>query len=338
MKVRYLIIPLALVLAVLAVATSFGAPADYPGGLTLYYQTIINNGTRLFQRPILTLNGGFTCADDKANGRTVCALTAPTASATPTRTATSAPTSTPAAPTPTGTPTVLPTIAPPSTPVPGAPAFEDSATSQGNGTCTTFPVAATAPSLALLDVLLHSNSVTVSGTPTYGGMNMTLVSGPINGGATASSYLYKLQLPPSGTQSVVICFSGVVNYVVGASTYTSAYVSGSAVTDTAGSPSVTVSSASGHLVHDSLSMSISALGAPNPVAGSGQTQRFNLMQAPSYFGASSDKAGSASTTLTWSSAFPYNTFVFSQIGIDLAVPTATPTATPTSTPTPTPTP
>lgn len=347
MRTRYIIVPVAITAAVMAVATSFGAPADYPGGsLQLFYQTIINNGRTLFQRPILAFNGNFTVTDDKPNGRTIVTLTGPTVTPVPTHTLTPLPTSTAGPTAVPSTPTPLPTIAPPATPVSGAPVFTDQSIGQGNGMCANFTMVTSAPSLVICDADLHSNSVTVSGSPTYSATPLALVSGPINGGPAASAYMYKLKDPPSGNQPVVFCFSGTVNYVVACSAYTNAATTGTPVTDIVKPASVTVSSAVGHLVHDTLSMGVSAVGAPFPIPGAGQNQRYNVTQGVSYFGAGSDKNGALSTTMAWTMPTPFFNYNLAQIGVDIIPPTPTltptltptPTATPTSTPTPTPTP
>jgi len=312
---------------VLAAAGVFGAPADYPpSGLELFYQTIVNGGRTLFQRPTLVLNGGVVCTDDKPNNRTVCNIATPVPSFTPTRTPTA--TATPTSAPPTATPTLTPTIGPSPTvtPTPAAGQVFLISTSVPQSSCnSSFSLVhspASAPSLILVDVLYgySGSAITLSGTPTYGGTPMTLVSGPIvgtSGPQHVAAYVYKLESPPNGAQTVAGawmttvsgCTIGVRSY--GGTAVSSATGSPVTATGTTSPASVTVSSAANHLVHDAMVDFQSPFILPT--AGAGQTKAYQGVLG-SLIGQGSNAPGTASVLMTWAVS---SVQAWADIGIDI---------------------
>lgn len=153
------------------------------------------------------------------------------------------------------------------------------------------------PTLALLNITFLNASATVAGA-TYGGLAMTAVSGPVRNGLV-TAYIYKLESPPAGAQTVNFVLDGFgFSRKGGLTTYTGTAPSsalGTAATANGSStaPSVAVTSASGELVHDCL-----AWASNTATVGAGQTERYNV--PPDTIGiASSTEAGAVSVTMSW---------------------------------------
>lgn len=193
---------------------------------------------------------------------------------------------------------------------------------------TSYPISATAAGV-LIDA---SNTVTGLGTPvtishttgtganrlmlvgisqknrtvtsvTYGGTPLTLV-GDNNINANARIAIFYLLNPPSGTASVQVNFSSApdMGAVVNVTTYTGVNQSmplGTFVSNQAQSatPSLTVTSATGELVYDVISI---RNGNSTPAAG--QTQGWNINSGSEMTGAGSTKAGAASTVMSWTNS------------------------------------
>jgi uncharacterized repeat protein (TIGR01451 family) len=169
--------------------------------------------------------------------------------------------------------------------------------------------------LLLVGVSFQKNGVTdrqVS-TVTYSGQSLTRAGfGQNAADAEDRAEIWYLMNPPSGTANVVVTMTGASNpesIVVGATTFTGVHQTtplgtavGTGVPDGsgAGSPSVTVASATGQLVFDTVAVDQGATLSEN----SGQTQRWDVSTGTGTEdtrGAASTKAGAASVTMAWTS-------------------------------------
>ena len=146
---------------------------------------------------------------------------------------------------------------------------------------------------------------------TYGGQNLTLL-GSANLPNAESADIWYLLAPPVGTASVVVTLTGSCHFVAGATDYfgvDQATPLGTLVTATGNSstPSLTVASAAGQLVIDSLI----AQGDVAPIApsGPGQTQLWSQTTGTSAgdaLGGGSDQAGASSVTMSWTQSSAKN--------------------------------
>ncbi len=153
------------------------------------------------------------------------------------------------------------------------------------------------PSLAVVGVMLADTGATVS-TVTYGGQLMTLIRSD-NWTSLAKTWLYRLASPPAGAQTVTVTLSAADDKVAGAITVTGSDTSTpisnhAGATGNSATPSVTVTSASGELVVDTVTLFEGGTWTP----GAGQTERWDRQQTP-VSGAGSTEAGAASVTMSW---------------------------------------
>ena len=117
----------------------------------------------------------------------------------------------------------------------------------------------------------------------------------------AKVHLYKLVNPPSGTGDVVVTLDANPDkgIIVGVTTYTGVdqtvpLGSFSGAEDNSITPSLTVSSAAGELVHDVISFRNVTL-----TVGTGQTQLWNVSPGSEANGGGSTEPGAASVTMSW---------------------------------------
>ena len=145
-------------------------------------------------------------------------------------------------------------------------------------------------------------SSTATATATYGGTSMTLLGSRLSSTDTRMA-MFSLVNPPTGLQTVTVTFSVAVSQKVGGSvsmtgadqtTPTGAFFSATGNSSTA---SLTVTSATGELVIDTVSYDSGCTSiTPDP----SQTQQWNLLVAgPDTFGGGSTKAGAASVPMSW---------------------------------------
>ena len=152
---------------------------------------------------------------------------------------------------------------------------------------------------------------------TYGGVAMTLVGENISNG-NAKVHIYKMVNPPTGTANVVVNFDAAPDKgaVVGVITYsgvdqTSPLGTFNSASNTSSSPSITVSSTTGDLVFDVMTMRSKTLDG----LGSGQTQRWNLTTSGEIKGGGgSTKAGASSVTMSWT---PSGSADWAQAGVSI---------------------
>ena len=134
---------------------------------------------------------------------------------------------------------------------------------------------------------------------TYGGSAMTLLGSV---GPNPYTYLYGLANPSSGAKVVYVTTNGATNYLIGGATsftnVAQTNSTGSFVSFAGGStnPSVTVPSATGEMVVDSLS--VNAVGAA-VTPGGGQTARWLNPGGTNLSSGGSTKPGAASVTMSW---------------------------------------
>jgi len=155
--------------------------------------------------------------------------------------------------------------------------------------------------LSLRTANVHGNGVT------YAGQALTQLgfqNAPGNGDRIEMWYLLT---PPSGTANIVATISGSVDVVGGAVSFTGVDPSAPlgtfvSATGSGTSATVTVSTANGWLVVDTLSADGDAI-SQSP--GAGQTARWNTgtgTAGGNVRGAGSTKAGAASVTMSWTLA------------------------------------
>jgi len=150
----------------------------------------------------------------------------------------------------------------------------------------------------------NNNTTRPVSTVTYGGTALTRVGFQNAPGTQNRIELWSLIAPSPGTANVVVTFSGSVDSVGGAIVFsgvdqatplgTFASANGSNA-----SPSVTVSSASGQVVIDTLATNGDGSSA---AAGPGQTQRWSLKTGNgggNALGAGSTEPGASSVTMSW---------------------------------------
>jgi Tfp pilus assembly protein PilX len=133
--------------------------------------------------------------------------------------------------------------------------------------------------------------------------NLSLVGAQATSDGKGRIEIWKLVAPDTGTHNVVVTLSaapdsataGVMTFTgVDPSTPLGAFASAMADSGTA---SVTVASAANELVFDTLVVEGSADKALAP--GAGQTERWDLYQAPTGNGGGSTEAGAASVVMSW---------------------------------------
>ena len=134
---------------------------------------------------------------------------------------------------------------------------------------------------------------------TYGGVAMTAIAVSVTNGSSAKVQMYRLYggTLPTGTNNVVVTWSGTVTGVIGATTFygvdqTTPLGALVGTTGNTATPTHTVTSATGDLVVDTM-----AAGGGTPVVDPSQTQWWNLTQTVR--GAGSTKPGAASVTMSW---------------------------------------
>jgi hypothetical protein len=154
---------------------------------------------------------------------------------------------------------------------------------------------------------------------TYGSANLVGIGGVTNGDQIVA--MFALVNPPVGTNSVVVNFSSAPQQyaVVGVATFTNVnqttpYGAFYSSTGATGNPSLTLASAAGELVLDTVSLQSTILSA----VGSGQTRRWTL-QSPDNGGTAngggSTKVGAASVTMTWTSTSGANPWSMGAISL-----------------------
>jgi hypothetical protein len=157
--------------------------------------------------------------------------------------------------------------------------------------------------------VIAEGGVSVTGNVTFGAQNMTLISGSGNGDILGC---YELLSPNSGSQTITVNLNGTSGrcafYAESRSGVNTSTPSGTPGTDTGESTtaSATASSAAGQLV----SGVVHATGVSLTSDG-GQTQReiqLDWLEVGRSFGAA-EKAGAASTTLTWTMSATQTWFV-----------------------------
>ena len=167
--------------------------------------------------------------------------------------------------------------------------------------------AASASSLSWTHTASGSNRLVIVGATwgdfvtitsvTYGGTPMNFLGTQAQSDQNIA--MYRLVAPPTGAQTVSVNFSGPSRSIAGSVSFTN--VDQTTPTGTFASavgfsttPSVTVASAAGEMVIDTLDYDT---GGTTVTPGAGQTQRWNLK--PNINGAGSTEAGAASVTMNW---------------------------------------
>lgn len=180
-------------------------------------------------------------------------------------------------------------------------AFDAASSSVGSGvTSVTFPHTTSGANRALIVGVSFwdGTAQSISGV-TYAGTAMTNIGGATDS-ADDRAQQWKLSNPATGTNNVIVSFSGSVHAVCGAVSFTGAHQTTASLTGTqatatgnSGTPSVNVSSASGEIVIDTLGFFVAIA-----TVGAGQTQRWNATASLEY-GAGSTEAGASTTTMSW---------------------------------------
>ena len=153
-------------------------------------------------------------------------------------------------------------------------------------------------------------------TMTYAGQSMTLLAAQEDGVAPSKirTEMWYIKAPATGTNNIAITFSASVRAVAGGMSYTNVHQTTPFGTPaTAGglsdAPSVTVSSAAGELVVDTVGRRQNPAGTQTLTAGGGQTERYNDKSGTNddnnVLGAGSEEAGAASVTMSWTANSPW---------------------------------
>jgi uncharacterized repeat protein (TIGR01451 family) len=189
----------------------------------------------------------------------------------------------------------------------------------------------------LLLVGVSINAGTTVSSVTWGAQALALV-GAQNGQATQSrSEIWSLVAPASGTGTITVNMSAAAVFGAGGASFSGVdqttplgtFVSAGNNSTT---PTVTVTSAAGELVFDTLAARGDSLTA---TVGAGQTQLWNYTTGSSpndVIGASSTEPGAASVTMSWTLAIG-RSWALGAVPIRPTLPTPTPTFTLTTTPT-----
>lgn len=192
------------------------------------------------------------------------------------------------------------------------------ATSKGNSNAaTSLTIAHTtgtgANRLMLVGVTVGSSSSSGSNagtvnSVTYGGAALTLVGVVSESNNRVRSYIYQLLNPSTGTANVVVTLSGATAkpLYAGVTTFTGvnqstplgAYTSRNSSSTT--SASLTVSSAPGELVFDTIAVDGESYSNIALTVGAGQTARWTTNTTNYLSGGSSTEAGANSVTMSWS--------------------------------------
>jgi uncharacterized repeat protein (TIGR01451 family) len=176
-------------------------------------------------------------------------------------------------------------------------AFDAAASAQTNAATLTFAHTNSGGSNRLVLVGISTDNTTVTSV-TYGGVSLTNVgSATASGSPKPRSEIWSLPNPPAGSNNVVVILATSANIAAGAASFTGvsqttplgAFTGSSA---SSGSASISVSSATGELVFDSISS------GNTPTVGASQTQRWNLLQG-TIAGGASTQPGAASVTMAW---------------------------------------
>ena len=181
-----------------------------------------------------------------------------------------------------------------------APTLDGSPTTCSSGTNVTsrtwsHTVGSGSNRLLLVGVSLRTDSGQSVSTVTYGLQSFTKVGHAVNGNFRAE--IWRLVAPNTGTASITVTLSASTPGIIcGSTSWTGVdqtNPTGPAFTNTgtspANQPSVTVTSASGEVVHDTLAADT---GESSTVSvGSGQTQRWQQRLDSNIIGAGSTEAG-----------------------------------------------
>ncbi|MEZ4722546.1 MAG: hypothetical protein R2813_11795 [Flavobacteriales bacterium] len=181
-------------------------------------------------------------------------------------------------------------------PAQGAIAFDASTTHAATEITTTSFSHTCSGSNRILIVGITSKGGSVSSV-SYNGTAMTLLSSGVQGEVSVA--MYYLVAPATGAHNVSITMNSTRTIAVGANSYTGVdqvnpfYSFGSA-SGTSATSSVTIPSVTGHLVVDVLGTK-----EANPTPGAGQTQRTERVSSENFYHSTSDEAGAASVTMSY---------------------------------------
>lgn len=184
----------------------------------------------------------------------------------------------------------------------GSPAFDAANfTSVVSGTTCSFSHTATGSNLGAIVGISWRGTPTVS-TQVYGASGMTSHATATNASNNTKAQMFRLIAPATGAQTVTTTFSASVDGAIcGVVTFSAAnqttLLDAAATADAvSGNPTVNVTSATGEIVVDVVSIDRGA-----PTVGGGQTQHWNDDDANDgdVFGAGSREAGASSVTMSW---------------------------------------
>ena len=195
------------------------------------------------------------------------------------------------------------------------------AVSTGTTTGSSFTISHTTSGSNLLILVGVSMTKETGGVPsvttlTYNGVSLTLVGTQSTSDNKGRIEIWQLIAPATGTHDVVGNLSGAPDgATVGVMTFTGVnqstplgpFVSGSG---DSGSASVTVISGADELVFDTLAVEGST---KDLIPDAGQTERWDLFQAPAANGGASTEPGAASVVMSWS--FPTDKWAIGGVSI-----------------------
>lgn len=178
------------------------------------------------------------------------------------------------------------------------------------------------PTVVFCDLCYGSAVATITADCTYGGNAMTITQAMIRN-VNATLAQYGLANPPTGNQTCACTLNTSSSWSLAISTYTGSDTTtafGTAVTDNTQTtaPSVTVTSATNHLVHEATCLVTG--GSPTLTTPSGGTDNYNASFGGILRSAASRTAGAASVTVARTAGGTAPVDVIT--GIDILTPAA----------------
>jgi hypothetical protein len=177
------------------------------------------------------------------------------------------------------------------------------ATSTVGSNTLTFSHTVGSGSNTILIVEIADRNASAVSSVTYGGVALTQLASEQGVASTTQVDIWYLKSPTAGTANVVVTLGASHEFVAGATSFfgvdlTTPFGTPVVAQGSTGSPSATISSATGEVILDA----VSSKGIASSTVGTGQMQLWNLENGSTSsdaWGASSTKAGAASVTMDW---------------------------------------
>lgn len=191
---------------------------------------------------------------------------------------------------------------------------QNSVNTNGTSITAAYTVPATANRVLIVQSIVQ-NAVNTTGTPTYGGVNMTLLNRTLAGGNAVTQEIWYLVAPAAGSANLIFNYAASTQILLNIYTatgvdQTTPFNTVSSSGSAAVSVSLTPASAVNQTVVDFLALTSNA----GVTTTAGQTPIQNTTTGFSVFGFQTQKAGVAGTT-TMSYSFGGSTYNFAYVAI-----------------------